>query len=191
MTDLFNLSNAGFLPLLAGAIALACQLFWPLMSSRRAILIVQAGIGLGYGAQYALLDAWSGALVCFLGASQTLLILFGGTGRVQRLASISVFPLLAVIGAMTWVGMPTAFALMACALTMFGRYQTDTVKLRSIQLTAAPFGMAYDISVGAFPALCGGLVAATIAFLALQREIKKRFPLGTGSVSIPTNAVAA
>lgn len=191
MTDLFNLANVVSLPVLVGAIGLSCQLFWPLLRSRRDILMVQAGIGLGYGLQYALLDAWSGAFVCWLGTSQTLLILFAGKRRLQKAASLLMFPLLAIVGTITWVGAPSAFAMTACGLTMIGRYQNDTVRLRSIQLTAAPFGMAYDVSVGALPALCGGAIAASIAFIALYREIKRRFHAENNSPSLHGLPMAA
>ncbi len=64
-----------------GAAGLACQLAWPLFSNRRAMLGVQMGIGTNYGAQYALLEAWSGAAVCGLGATQTLVAFLAGADR--------------------------------------------------------------------------------------------------------------
>ena len=57
LSEFIEPASATYLP---GAIGLAAQLTWPLMRSRRAILTVQAAIGLGYGTQYALLGAWSG-----------------------------------------------------------------------------------------------------------------------------------
>jgi hypothetical protein len=42
---------------------------------------------------------------------------------------------------------------------------------------ASPFGMAYDIIVGATPALVGGIFSAAIALVALLREFRERLTL--------------
>jgi hypothetical protein len=52
--------------------------------------------------------------------------------------------------------------------------QRDTLRLRILLLAAAPFGIGYDIAVGALPALIGGLISAVIAVAMLVREIKQR-----------------
>ena len=158
------------LALLPGAVGLLCQLTWPLMRSRRSILIVQAGIGLGYAAQYGLLGAWSGASVAFLGAFQTLLVLASGSPRPDWRIVAPVFGLLLLATATTWSGLPSVLAFGACALTMLGRLQADTLRLRKIQLLAAPFGAAHDIVVGALPALCGVLLSTAVALVALCQE---------------------
>ena len=170
MITLHELLEPGSIALLPGAIGLAAQLTWPLMRTRRGILNVQAAIGLGYGTQYALLGAWSGAAVAWLGGVQTLLILFLGAEHMRKIA-FGVFPLLLGIGTLTWSGIPTLLALVASGLVMLGRLQQDTLSLRRLQLGAAPFGAAHDLYVGALPALFGALVSAAIAALALRREV--------------------
>jgi hypothetical protein len=66
------------------------------------------------------------------------------------------------------------FAFVAVTLTMAGRLQRDTLRLRILLLAAAPFGMGHDVLVGAAPALIGAIVSATIAAAMLVREVKLR-----------------
>ena len=64
--------------------------------------------------------------------------------------------------------------LAACSLVMIGRMQKDTLVMRIFLLAAAPFGISYDIIVGAPVALAGAVTSATIAATMLAREIRKR-----------------
>lgn len=182
MANLADILQFGCLALLPGTVGLLAQLTWPLMRTRRGILIVQAAIGLGYGTQYALLGAWSGAAVAWLGGVQTLLVLFLGSCHTRTIA-IGVFPTLVLIGVTTWNGIPTLLALIACSLIMLGRLQQDTLRLRKLQLAAAPAGAAHDLLVGALPALAGALASAAIAALSLRREVMshRKSRLGYGA----------
>jgi hypothetical protein len=56
---------------------------------------------------------------------------------------------------------------------MIGRMQRDTLRLRICLLSAAPFGIGYDIAVQA-PALIGALVSACIGAIMLVREVMLR-----------------
>jgi hypothetical protein len=162
-----------------GASGLACQLIWPLMRTRSAILRVQFGIGAGYALHYALLGAWTGAGIACLGAAQTAAALFaGGRAPASRLALIFL-PAVWIMCAATWSGAVSLLAMTACSLVMTGRLQADTVRLRLFLLAAAPFGAAYDVAVGALPALAGALVSAAIAAAALAHEIRTRKRLRT------------
>jgi len=161
------------LSLLCGGIGLFCQLLWPLMRTRLAILRMQSGIGLGYGSQYALLDGWSGAMVAWLGATQNLVLVMDRGDRLRPVIGRLFLPIVAIACALTWSGWPSVFAFFACSLVMLARLQTGTIRLRAMQLMAAPFGAAYDLSVGAMPALCGAVVSAVIAALALAYEINE------------------
>jgi hypothetical protein len=83
-------------------------------------------------------------------------------------------PVVATVCYATWSGPETLFAFAAVALIMIGRLQSDTLRLRILLLAAAPFGMGYDVLVGAVPALAGGGVSAIIASAMLMREIRLR-----------------
>jgi hypothetical protein len=166
----------GIHPLAAafGTAGLVCQLVWPMLRRRKAILSLQFGIGANYSLSYALMDAWSGAGVAALGATQTAMTILAGDRPELRLFGIACLPTVAAISYATWSGLPSIFALTAVTLIMVGRMQHDTLRLRLLLLSAAPFGMAYDILVGATPALVGGIVSATIAVFGLAREIRER-----------------
>jgi hypothetical protein len=158
---------------LFGMAGLACQLLWPLFRTQRTILLLQFGIGADYSIQYALLDAWSGAGVAALGATQTAFALLAGSSPIKKLG-FAFLPAAAAICFATWSGVESFFALIAVTLVMLGRMQEDTLRLRILLLAAAPFGMGYDILTGALPALIGGIVSAAIATTMLANEIRSR-----------------
>jgi hypothetical protein len=157
-----------------GAMGLLCQLIWPLFRARRAIISAQFGIGADFSIHYALLDAWSGAWVAGLGASQSALVFVVGDRPWMRWAGLVFLPIVVVVCYATWSGVSTLFAFAAVTLTMAGRLQSDTLRLRILLLAAAPFGMGHDILVCAAPALVGAIVSATIAAAMLVREVKSR-----------------
>ncbi len=155
-----------------GAVGLLCQLIWPLFRAHRAIIAVQFGVGADYSIHYALLDAWSGSGVAGLGAVQSATAFLVGDRPWFRWVGLSFLPIVASICYATWSGLPTLFAFAAVTLTIVGRLQSDTLRLRILLLAAAPFGMGYDILVGAAPALIGAIVSATIAAGMLLREMR-------------------
>ncbi len=157
-----------------GTLGLAGQLTWPLLRSRHNILAAQLGIAASYAAQYALLGQWTGTGVCTIGASQTLLTLAVNKGAAHRFAGLGFVPAAWLVGYLTWGGPATGLAIIACSLLMLGRVQRDTLRMRAVMLAAAPFGIGYDIAVGALPALAGALMSACIAAAALRREWRAR-----------------
>jgi hypothetical protein len=166
----------GIHPLAAafGTAGLVCQLVWPMLRGRKAILSLQFGIGANYSLSYALMDAWSGAGVAALGATQTAVTIIAGDRPELRFLGVACLPTVAAISYATWCGLPSMLALAAVTLIMVGRMQHDTLRLRLLLLAASPFGMAYDIIVGATPALVGGIFSAAIALVALLREFRER-----------------
>lgn len=171
LTDAF-LDNP--LATLFGAAGLLCQLIWPVFRTHRAIMTVQFGIGADYSIHYALLGAWSGAGVAGLGAMQSALAFFYGDRPWFRRVGLVFLPIVALTCYATWCELPTVFAFAAVTLIIVGRLQKETLRLRIFLLAATPFGMGYDITVGAAPALIGGIASATIAAAMLAREIRAR-----------------
>ena len=169
------------LPLAAafGVAGLCCQLLWPLMRTRGSILAVQFGMPLFYGMQYGMLEAWSGVGVACVGATQTLVACAAGRHSCLKRLGYVFIPAVAVVCAATWQGPVTAFALVACALTMIGRMQADTLHMRYLMLAAAPFGMGFDLMVGAMPALCGAITSFLLGLACLRRELNARRPAVT------------
>lgn len=174
MTRLIEIFQHSPMAVVFGIMGLACQLAWPVFNERKRILSVQFGIGANYGIQYALLDAWSGAGIAGLGATQTAVAFFAGDRAWLRKMGLAFLPVVAVVCYATWSGLSSLLALCACLLVMMGRLQNDTLRLRLFLLAAAPFGISYDIVVGAMPALCGAVSSAVIAFVMLVRELRSR-----------------
>jgi len=157
-----------------GTAGLAGQLVWPLFRSRLRILSTQIGIASCYATQYAFLGQWSGAGVCSVGATQSLISLLAGDRPWLRWLGLGFIPLVGLITYLTWSGAASAFAMTACCLVMIGRMQRDTLRMRIIMLCASPFGIGYDLTVGAAPALMGAILSACIGLAALRREILLR-----------------
>lgn len=153
-----------------GMIGLAGQLGWPMLRHRRPILTVQLGIACAYASQYALMGERTGALVCLIGAMQTCITLIAGDRPVLRWTGLLFIPLVLALGLLTWAGPTSALAMTACCLIMLGRMQSDLLAMRAVMFAATPFGILYDLSVGALPALCGALLSAALAAIALRRE---------------------
>ncbi len=174
MTNLLDNFDDTTLAVIFGAAGLASQLTWPLLRTRNAILTLQLGMAASYAAQYGLMDAWSGMVVCAIGACQTLAAMLAGNRPWLPRLGVVFLPLVAAVSLVTWSGPSSAFALAACCLVMTGRMQRDTLRMRFYLLAASPFGIAYDMSVGAAPALVGACVSACIALAALRREIGAR-----------------
>lgn len=174
MIDAANLLEDHPLAVAFGGLGLCSQLVWPLFRGRRAILGAQFAVGADYCLHYALLSAWSGAAVAGLGATQTATAFLAGERSWLRRAG-AFFPAAVGVACLaTWGGAESLLALTACSLIMIGRMQRDTLRLRVLLLCAAPFGIGYDLCVGALPALVGAIVSATIAAAMLAREIRQR-----------------
>lgn len=159
---------------LFGAVGLMSQLAWPLFKQRRTILLIQLTGAASYGACYAALGQQTGAAVCLTGATQTLIALMAGNRPWLARMGYVFLPIVLALGVLTWSGLPTLLAVSACCLVMLGRMQADTLRMRSVQITAAPFGAAHDIVTGAWTCLPGAVVSFTIAATALRRELRRR-----------------
>jgi hypothetical protein len=158
-----------------GAAGLAGQLVWPLLRRRAQILTLQLGIASSYATQYALMGQWSGTGVCTVGAAQTVIAIIAGERPWLRYLGLGFLPVVGLIGYLTWSGLPSAFATTACCLIMLGRLQRDTLRMRAIMLCASPFGIGYDLTVGAAPALAGAILSALIGLAAFRREWLARY----------------
>lgn len=157
-----------------GLAGLSAQLVWPLFRCRETILTIQLGGACSYAASYAVLGQETATAVCLTGAIQTTVALLAGDRSWLSRLGFVFLPFVMVIGLVTFSGLPTILAVTACCLIMLGRLQRDTLRMRSIQLAAAPFGAGHDIVVGAWPCLAGAAVSFLIATTALRREWRAR-----------------
>ncbi len=159
-----------------GFTGLTGQIAWSFFRKRDTILMIQLGIAICYATQYALLGQKTGTCVCLIGATQTTIALIAGDRPFLHKLGYAFIPLVLILGLLTWSGAHCAFAMSACCLVMLGRMQNDTLRMRAIMLAAAPFGIGYDISTGAIPALIGAMLSAVTAAMNLRREWLVRHP---------------
>lgn len=157
-----------------GSAGLATQLIWPLFRNRRTILGMQFGAVCAYAASYALLGQATAAATCLTGALQTALVLAVGNRPWMPKVGLAFLPVVLALGALTYAGPPTLFAVAASCLTMIGRLQRDALAMRTIQLSATPFGALHDLFAAAWPALAGTFVTFAVGFAALRRERRAR-----------------
>ncbi len=174
MTSIFTHFADAPLAAAFGMAGLAGQLAWPLLRKRCQILSAQFGIASCYATQYALMGQWSGTGVCAIGAGQTLIAMITGGRPRLRCVGACFIPLVGLISFLTWNGVASAFAMTACCLVMIGRMQRDAIRMRAVMLSAAPFGIGYDLTVGAAPALAGAILSALVGGAALYRECQAR-----------------
>lgn len=157
-----------------GVAGLAAQMAWPLLRTRETMLAAQLAASCSYATSYALMGQTTATAVCLTGGIQTTVALVAGNRPWLSRTSYVLLPVVLTIGAATWSGLPTIFAVTACCLIMIGRMQIDTLRMRGVQLGASPFGAAHDAFVGAWPCLAGAIVSFAIAFAAFRRELRSR-----------------
>jgi hypothetical protein len=174
MSDLVRLFSEHPLSAMFGCLGFTCLIAWPFFHTRAVILSLQFGGAVFYGLHYALLGAWTGTGMTALGASQTLAALLLASHPRARYVALGFLPLAAGMTWFTWNGAPSLCAGFALTLIMLGRMQLDEIRLRLLLLSAAPFGMSYDVLVGSLPGLAGGIVAASINACMLARTFNAR-----------------
>ncbi len=167
-----NLIDPSAAPLY-GTAALAARMVSPLFTCREKILTAQLGSSCLFAASYAVMDQRTATSVCLIGAIQTTVTLIAGDRAWLNRMGYVFLPVVLVLGAVTYSGLPTLLAVTACCLMMIGRLQQDLMRMRGIQLASGPFGAAHDALVGAWPALFGALLSFAIASIAFRRELKR------------------
>ena len=168
MVDIFldNPPAAAF-----GLFGMLCLIGWPLFRSRRAMLLVQLGIGLGLGGHYALLGAYTGALMNALSALQVLAAIPIDRRPGLRWLYLSIVPAIAIVSVATWSGWPSACAALGMTMLTLGRFQSDPTRMRIVLLAAVPFWLAHDVLIGSLPAITADIATMAIGGLALMRGL--------------------
>lgn len=149
---------------------LSGQIGWPLLRARSAILTAQFATACCYAIQYSLMGQDTGASVCLIGASQAPIAIAAGERLWLRNLGLGFIPLAIILAHFTWCGAPTLLATCASCLVMLARMQDSMMRMRAIMLCASVFGAAYDLSVGALPALTGAILSFSVGAIALRRE---------------------
>lgn len=146
-----------------------CMVGWPLARTRRRMLIVQIGIGVGFGLHYALLGSLTASAVNGLGAVQVALALALGTRPGVQWIGWAFIP--AVVGAafLTWQGLPTIIAAAGTLVIAIGRVQSSPLRMRVLVLAGLPFWVLHDLLVSS-PAVVADVLSLIVGVTLLLRQ---------------------
>jgi hypothetical protein len=143
-----------------------CLVSWPLCSTRRGMLLLQTGIGIGFGLHYALWGSATAALVNGLGAVQIAAALLFGTNPRLWWLGYGLIPALAGACVLTWNGLPSILAAVGQTLIALGRVQISLSAMRGLVLSGLLFWLAHDGIMGS-PLLFADLLCLMIGVVAL------------------------
>ncbi len=151
---------------LAGSAGGMC---WPLFRSRLGMLLAQLATNLCFALHYALLDAGTGCAMNLLAAAQVGAAIPLGTRPGFRLVYLAVLPFIAAGVALTWNGLPSAFAAAGFALVSVARYQLDVWRFRLIMAVALPFWFGHNVLVASVPGMLSDVVGMALNLAMLVR----------------------
>lgn len=149
---------------LVGAI---CLISWPLCRTRRGMLLVQLGIGIGFGLHYALWGSVTAALVNGLGAVQIASLLLFETSRLRCLGYAFV-PVVIGACAVTWHGLPSILAAIGQSFITLGRMQLSPSAMRVLALSGVLLWAAHDTIIRS-PLVIADLLSLTMGAVAVLR----------------------
>lgn len=154
--------ETGLLPNALGLFGVACNVGWPFLRGRTAMLWGQTVGCAAFALHYLLLDAYTGSLMATLAGLQAVLAIPLGHDPRFRLGYLATLPIIAVAMTFSWMGIASAFVAVAMGVTSVGRYQTREVPFRALMLACVPFWSVHNVIVGSMP----GLLSDALSFAA-------------------------
>ncbi|MBK1839840.1 YgjV family protein [Azospirillum sp. YIM B02556] len=164
LTDLLPLAGAGgwSAAQLFGFCGTLGGMLWPFFRSRTGMLLVQLVPCLCFALHFAMVGAPTGAALNALAALQVLAALAIGTRPAFRIVYLLILPVIAAVMAVTWAGLPSAFAAAGMALISLARYQTRVALFRGTMLVALPCWFVHNSLVGSVPAMISDLTGIAV-----------------------------
>lgn len=157
---------------LIGGVSALLGAAWPLLKTRRGMLLAQAAIHVGMCLHFYLLGAMSGSLMNALGLGQTLAAVPLGNKPGFKIIYIAYLPLVLAAAVLTWQGPMSLFAAFGLAGLSLARYQTDVLRFRVLMLTAIFSWSVYDIWVVSIPAMVLDAISLGASLVMIRREFK-------------------
>lgn len=154
----------------AGLFGMFCLAIFPLFHARSMMLSVYICNNLAFVAHYGLLHEWTAAAMNGLMAVQTLVAIRIAEARRYRWTYYLLMALLAVMVAVTWQGLPSAFAGLATAFSTLGRMQNRELSLRLLMLMAMPCWLVHDIIVASMPGFTADLLSIGVGLYMLYQR---------------------
>ncbi|CAO3414891.1 YgjV family protein [Azospirillum endophyticum] len=164
LTDLLPIAGAGgwTAAQLLGFCGTLGGMLWPFFRSRAGMLLVQLVPCLCFSLHFAMVGAQTGAALNGLAALQVLAALAIGTRPAFRIVYLLILPVIAAVMAVTWTGLPSAFAAAGMALISLARYQTRVALFRGTMLLALPCWFVHNSLVGSLPAMISDLTGIAV-----------------------------
>ncbi|MEZ2132847.1 MULTISPECIES: YgjV family protein [unclassified Sinorhizobium] len=128
----------------AGAV---CYVGWPFCRSHRWMMMMQGGIGIGFGLHYALMGASTAAAANALSAAQIIATLLFGASSRSRWIPYVLFPATVAVCLFTWDGPHSLLATIGTLLIGFGRLQMNADRMRILVASGVPFWLVHDLAI--------------------------------------------
>ncbi|CAO3418311.1 YgjV family protein [Azospirillum doebereinerae] len=164
LTDASAVQLIGYCGTLGGMV-------WPFCRGRIAMLSVQLVPTVCFSIHLAMLGAPTGAALNALATLQVLAAIPLGTHPNFRILYLMILPVIALLMAATWTGLPSLCAAAAMALMSLGRYRTEVVPFRLFMLLALPCWLAHNTLVGSLPAMLSDVVGIAVNLWMLARTV--------------------
>lgn len=166
----------------AGMAAVAVNCCWPLLHRRKTLLGLQVCASLLFGLHYLLLGAPTAAAMCGASAAQGLAAALVARrslrdGIIGATAAASL-----AITVATWTGLPSLLAQTGQLLSLAGRLQRDTQRLRWLFLASEAFWVSHNLLVGSRWGLASDSLAVTMLLIGLWRG-RERKPAGVAAAA--------
>ena len=157
---------------LFGTLGIVSNTVWPLLKTRKYLLLGQLIAAIFMCVHFSLLNAFTGAVIMLLAALQaSLAIPLESHPKFKSvyLASIVLTPLVCWA---TWQGIASVFSSLALVFFCMGNLQVNIKRLR-ICLLMCIFGwIGHNILVSSYPGLISNGLALVTSIFALVREFK-------------------
>lgn len=170
---------------LMALVGMLCMVGWPLARTRRAMLIVQIGIGVGFGLHYALLGNLTASAVNALGAVQVAIALCLGDRPGLRWIGWAFVPAVVAAAFLTWQGLPTIVAAAGTLFIALARVQSNPIRMRILVLAGCPFWIFHDLLVGS-PVIVADVLSLVTGVVLLMRQCPPPANMGRHNRSVAT-----
>lgn len=157
---------------LFGILGIVSNTIWPLLKTRKYLLLGQIIAAIFMCVHFSLLNAFTGAAIMLLAALQASLAIpleSHPRFKVVYLASIVLTP---IVCWATWQGIASVFSSLALVFFCIGNLQVNIKRLRIFLLMCIFGWIAHNILVSSYPGLISNGLALVTSIFALVREFK-------------------
>ncbi|KAA0598086.1 hypothetical protein J2848_005496 [Azospirillum lipoferum] len=137
-------------------------MLWPFFRSRTAMLLMQLVPCVCFALHFAMVGAPTAAALNGLAALQVVAALAVGGRPAFRIVYLLILPVIAAVMAVTWTGLPSAFAAAGMALISLARYQTQVARFRGTMLVALPCWFVHNSLVGSVPGMISDVTGIVV-----------------------------